>query len=67
MCFELFRAVGDMMFTLGWPLVPWLLQIFVIGWFMLVGVFLATASEPVYRINQNCTCSDELSFVENER
>jgi hypothetical protein len=56
-----------MSFTLAWPLVPWLFQVLVIGWFLLVGIYLATATEEVYRINQNCTCTDELSFVENKR
>ncbi len=50
------RAVGDMVFTLAWPLAPWLLQVMAIGFFLLVGVHLVSASDEVYRITQNCTC-----------
>jgi len=63
------RAVSDMSFTISWPLVPWILQVFVIGWFLLVGVYLATATEEVYTVSQSCNCSDDatIKFVENER
>jgi len=45
-----------MMFTLVWPLLPWVLQVVAICFFLLVGVFLVSANEEVYRITQNCTC-----------
>ena len=45
-----------MVFTLAWPVAPWILQLIAIGFFLLVGVFLVSASEEVYRVTQNCTC-----------
>lgn len=56
-----------MSFTIFWPIVPWFWQVLVIGWFLLVGVYLATATEEVYLVNGNCTCSDTQRFIENER
>lgn len=64
---SIFRAVSDMTFTLAWPIFPWIAQLAVILWFLLVGLYLATASEPVYRVTKNCTCSETISFVENEK
>ncbi|XP_021948484.1 choline transporter-like protein 4 isoform X3 [Folsomia candida] len=61
------RAVSEMSFTIFWPIVPWFWQVLVIGWFLLVGVYLATATEEVYLVNGNCTCSDTQRFIENER
>ncbi|ODN04010.1 Choline transporter-like protein 4 [Orchesella cincta] len=60
------RAVSDMSFTLVWPLVPWVMQVAVIGWFLLVGLYLATASEKVYNVTRNCTCNG-VEFIENQR
>jgi hypothetical protein len=39
----------------------------VIGWFLLVGLYLATATEEVYRITGSCNCTDTLQFVDKER
>lgn len=54
-----FRAVSDMSFTLLWPVVPWVMQLGVIVWFLFVGVYLATSSEPVHGASGNCTCGNE--------
>ncbi|CAG7833342.1 unnamed protein product [Allacma fusca] len=52
-------AVSDMTFTLAWPLVPWVLQIFVIGIFISIGIYLTSATEELWKIQENCTCGVE--------
>ena len=34
-----FRAISSMLFTLLWPIIPWLLQLIVFCWFVAVGVY----------------------------
>ena len=33
------RAISSMLFTLLWPIIPWLLQLIVFSWFVAVGVY----------------------------
>ena len=33
------RAISSMLFTLFWPIIPWLLQLIVFSWFVVVGVY----------------------------
>ena len=56
-------AVGHMMSTLFFPIVPFIWQSLVIGWFLVVAIFLASSGEQQYRtdlqgnggiIYQNC-------------
>ena len=41
-------AVGDIMSTLFFPVVPFLLQLVVIAFFTVVAMFLASSGEPKY-------------------
>ena len=43
-------AVGDIMSTLFFPVVPFLLQLVVIAFFSVVAMFLASSGEPKYVI-----------------
>lgn len=51
------RAVRAMMSTLCFPLVPFFLQILAVGWFMAVGMYLASSGERQYMINVECSAS----------
>ena len=51
------HAVRGMTSTLFFPIIPLLLQILVVGWFMLVGVYLASSGEAQYRLELN-DCPD---------
>lgn len=51
-------AVGDMMMTLLFPLVPFCCEVVVILWFCLVAMFLASAGEQTYMVNVE-ECEDD--------
>jgi len=57
------KAVGQIMSTLLFPIIPWILQVAVIGYFLAVGVYLASASEASFKVVgsnyslSNCNCS----------
>ena len=44
-------AVGDMMSTLFFPLIPFVVEVIYICWFILVATFLASSNEKQYQIN----------------
>lgn len=44
-------AVGDMMSTLFFPIVPFLFQVMLVAWFVAVGMFLASASEKEFQLD----------------
>ena len=44
------RAVGHMCSSLFFPLIPWLLQLVVVGWALLVGLYLASWGSQDYRV-----------------
>ena len=46
-------AVGHMMSTLFFPLVPFVWQFLIIVWFVLVAVFLASSGVAEYKIDLN--------------
>jgi len=48
------RAVGNIMSTLFFPIVPFLLQVVVVGWFVIVMMFLAGWGERQYRLDIAC-------------
>ena len=59
----IYRAVGQAMSTLLFPVIPWVLQVAVIGYFLAVAVYLASANDAAFKVvgsNQslaNCNCS----------
>lgn len=59
------RAISSVPFALFFPVIPWLLQILLFGWFVGVLAFLVTAGEPQFQVVSNDTdngqvCDDEL-------
>jgi choline transporter-like protein 2/4/5 len=46
-------AVGHMMSTLFFPIVPFVLEVIFVAWFLIVGAFLASSNSKVYHININ--------------
>ena len=44
-------AVGDMMSTLFFPLIPFVIEVIYVCWFILVATFLASSNEKQYQIN----------------
>ncbi|KAJ9576462.1 hypothetical protein L9F63_006675, partial [Diploptera punctata] len=58
---EASKAVASITSTLVFPLFPWLLQILLIGWFVVVLLYLAGSSLPVYIAKigkENCVCNN---------
>lgn len=66
---EASKAVGSIMSTLVFPLIPWLLQLLVIGWFVLVMLYLASSTHPVYKAAMDgCTChTPNVTYVAGDR
>lgn len=60
------RAVGQILSTLLFPVIPWVLQVAAIGYFLAVAAYTATAKEAVFKVvgsNQsqsNCVCPDNV-------
>ena len=52
-------AVKSMVSTLFFPVFPFLLQIVVVGWFITVGMYLASAGERQYRLDIDCPDTGE--------
>ena len=46
-------AVGDMMFTLLFPVIPFILEVIFVAWFLTVAAFLASWNEQKYHLNVN--------------
>jgi len=44
-------AVGDMMSTLFFPILPFVLEVIFVSWFIIVGLFLASSSVKSYRVD----------------
>jgi len=44
------RAVGHMFSSLLFPIIPWLLQLVVVFWFLIVALYLASAGQQEYRV-----------------
>ncbi|PNF41327.1 hypothetical protein B7P43_G17041 [Cryptotermes secundus] len=54
---EASKAVASIMSTLVFPLFLWVMQLLVTGWFLLVLLYLASSTHPVYKAAMdNCTC-----------
>ncbi|CAH1100837.1 unnamed protein product [Psylliodes chrysocephalus] len=52
------KAVSSVTASLCFPIVPWILQICVIGYAIIVGVYLASTGKPLYKtrhVDENCT------------
>lgn len=58
------RAVSAVPFTLIFPVIPWLLQLILFGWFVVVLAFLVTAGEPQFQVVSNDTENGELCTAE---
>ena len=54
-------AVSHMMSTLFFPVVPFVMEVFVIGWFVLVAMYLASSGEQTFYVNTE-DCEDEGMF-----
>ena len=52
---EASKAISTMMLTLLFPIGPFLLQVLVILWFLVVASFLATAGDKEYRVVDACS------------
>ena len=61
-----YSAVSDMTFTLVWPLVPWIIQVLVVGIFISIGVYLVSATEELWKIQETCYCGEK-QLLENDR
>ena len=44
------KAVGTMFSSLFFPIIPWLFQVVVIGWFLLVSLYLSSWGSQEYRV-----------------
>ena len=68
---EASKAVGEMPSMLFFPIVPFLAQLLVIIWFMVVGMFLATSGEKEYKVvgmtstDTFCTNPDTSELYQN--
>jgi len=53
------KAVGQMFSSLFFPIIPFLLQLVVVGWFLVVALYLASWGEQEYRVafKNNVDCS----------
>ncbi|RMX60176.1 hypothetical protein pdam_00010114 [Pocillopora damicornis] len=58
------RAVSAMPFSLFFPVIPWLLQIILFGWFVGVLAFLVTAGDPQYQVVSNDTQNGQVCTQE---
>nr|CAD7580301.1 unnamed protein product [Timema californicum] len=56
------KAVGSITSTLIFPLVPWVLECGVVAYFIATALYLASCSDPVYKItgitNTSCVCPE---------
>ncbi|XP_031569515.1 choline transporter-like protein 4 [Actinia tenebrosa] len=60
------RAITNMVFSLFFPIIPWLLQIILFGWFVSVLAFLVTAGTPTYsNVDSNGTVVSACEYVGN--
>jgi hypothetical protein len=61
------RAVGQIMSTLVFPIFPWVFQVIVIGYFIAVAVYLASAGKASFKVvgpnNATVHCSCHLVIV----
>ena len=68
---EASKAVGEMPLMLFFPIVPFLAQLLVIIWFIVVGMFLATSGEKEYKVvgmtstDTFCTNPDTSELYQN--
>jgi len=53
------KAVGQMFSSLFFPIIPFLLQLVVVGWFLVIALYLASWGEQEYRVayKNNVDCS----------
>lgn len=64
------KAVSSITSTVFFPIFPWLLEVLVIGFAVLVGLYLASIGTEVYRVNgmnttTSCVCTGR-SYVDGE-
>ena len=64
-------AVGSMMSTLFFPIIPFILESIVIVWFIVVAMFLASSGEAEYRVHNldECACvnpEDDKNWKEDD-
>ena len=64
-----FRAVGKMIFTLFWPLIPWILQLALFGYWGASALYLASMGQQQYASsfkNVTNTTNDDGTFTLEE-
>lgn len=60
------KAVGSVTASLFFPIIPWILQIVVIGYAILTGVFLASTGKPLYKTRYyGVDCSSITNLSDN--
>lgn len=52
------RAITHMVFSLFFPIIPWILQMILFAWFVGVLVFLVTSGSPSYQVTSNNNVND---------
>ncbi|XP_028395012.1 choline transporter-like protein 4 [Dendronephthya gigantea] len=64
------RAISSMLFTLLWPIIPWLLQLIAFAWFVAVGVYLVTTGDAEFQLKNTTDVIDPLckyqDYVDSE-
>jgi len=64
------KAVGQMFSSLFFPIIPFLLQLVVVGWFLVVAMYLSSWGEQEYRVsfknNRDCSRIDACARTVNE-
>ena len=62
-----FRAIGNMIFTLMWPLFPFLLQLVLFAYWGAVAIFLASSGKAEYQsAKTNITALNTSTVVNNQ-
>ncbi|XP_068238990.1 choline transporter-like protein 4 isoform X3 [Palaemon carinicauda] len=62
------KAVGDIMSTLFFPIIPYIMQLIVLGFFCVVALYLSSAGKAQYRImcpSKGCNC-EAFGIKEND-
>jgi choline transporter-like protein 2/4/5 len=63
---EASKAVGYNFFSLLWPFIPFLLQIGIFAYWVVVAVYLSTAGKPIYRIAFNETLENSTDVISGD-
>lgn len=63
---EASRAIGNMMFTLLWPIIPFILQVILFGYWGATAIFLASSGTKIYSANStNITTGDTGNLIKD--